>query len=256
MRFDGEQTVLRVYLRNTDHYGKFAAHDTLVERALDHRMAGATVQRGFLGLDCTGKLLESHFWSPAEHVPVVVELVDTPEAIVDFLRVVETVVPEGLVTLRRAKVLLYRSSHASAERARARLNVSESHPETPTLPGAGFPPRRSESDGQVLKVFIREEGLREEEPLFVSIVREAQFRGLAGAAVFRAPLGLGASGKLRGAKLFGGMKDLPVVVEVVDTAAGIRRLLPFLNDATGLALATVEDVWAMRYRREEGWSHL
>ena len=81
MKLEGEQALLRVHLRNTDKHGWVSAADTLVDRAKSHGLAGATVLRGFFGLDVSGKLLESHFWSFIEHVPVIVEFVDSPRAI-------------------------------------------------------------------------------------------------------------------------------------------------------------------------------
>ena len=256
MRLDGEQTVLRIYLRNTDRCGWYSAADSLVERALAWGMAGASVFRGFFGLDATGEILESRFWSLAEHVPVVVEVADAPEAVMNFLEVMERVLPEGLVTLRGRCASLYRRSRSDAEQACAYLTLADPGGKRPDWLAEGLPLIRDGSQGQMLKVFLQGAILWDGEPLYQAIVRQAQYLGLAGAAVFRAPLGLGASGELRRATLFGSVRDLPVVIEVVDTAAGVRRLIPFLDAALGQGLAAVEDVWVMRYRRDDGWSRL
>src|SRR5947199_10628443 len=100
MKLEGEQTLLRVYLRNTDEYGWWrSAADTLVERARKQRLAGATVLRGFFGLDVGGRLLERSRWSVAERRPVVIEFVDSPRVIGAFLSTVAVVVRDGLATL-------------------------------------------------------------------------------------------------------------------------------------------------------------
>ena len=101
MKLEGEQTLLRVHVRNTDRHGWFSppVAETLVRRAMQQGLAGATVLRGFLGLDVTGNLLETGAWSLVEHAPVIVEVVDGPEAIGAFLSVLEEVVLEGLATL-------------------------------------------------------------------------------------------------------------------------------------------------------------
>ena len=85
-------------------------------------MAGATTLRGILGLDVTGQLLESGAWSLVDHVPVVVEIVDSAAAIGRFLSVVEQTVPEGLATLERAHVILYRHGEGAAARGRRTWN--------------------------------------------------------------------------------------------------------------------------------------
>ena len=256
MQLDGEQMALRIYLRNTDRCGVFSAADTLVERALALGMAGASVFRGFFGLDVTGKILESSFWSLTEHVPVIVEVADASEAVVDFLNVVESVLPEGLVALQNRWASLYRRNRSEAERAAMYLMLPDTDGMLPCRLVELFPPLCDGSNGQVLKVFFQGMVLWDGEPLYQAIVRQAQFLGLAVAAVLRAPLGLGASGRLHRAGIFESIRNLPVVIEVLDTATAIRRLLPFLDATLGQGLAAIEDAWVMRYRRDEGWSRL
>src|SRR5438046_10690791 len=94
MKLEGEQALLRIYLRNTDKHGWSAASDVLVERAKKKHLAGATVLRGVFGLDIAGKLLETGRWSLIDHVPVVVEIVDHPHNIGPFLADVDEIVPE------------------------------------------------------------------------------------------------------------------------------------------------------------------
>src|SRR5262245_29741126 len=110
MRLEGEQTLLRVYLRNTDKRGWFSppAAAELVRRARRDGLSGATVLRGIFGLDVASRLLDGSAWSLVEHVPVIVEVVDGARAVGGFLAAVAEVVPEGLATLERAHVLLYR----------------------------------------------------------------------------------------------------------------------------------------------------
>src|SRR5436190_2387968 len=114
MKLEGEQTLLRVYLRNTDRHGWFSppAAEALVQRARKEGLAGATVLRGVFGLDVNGQLLESSAWSLVEHAPVIVEIVDSPQAIGRFLVAVGELVHEGLATLERGHVLLYRRTQA------------------------------------------------------------------------------------------------------------------------------------------------
>lgn len=136
MKLEGEQTLLRVYLRNTDKHGWFAAPaaETLVVRARSEGLAGATVLRGFFGLDVRGHLLETRPWSLVEHAPVIVEFVDKPQAIGRFLSVVDEVVLEGIATLERGHVLVYRHSHEAATRAPMRREMPERVTPLSTLP--------------------------------------------------------------------------------------------------------------------------
>ena len=50
MKREGEQTLLRVFLRSTDHYSWWSgAADTLLGRAMKRGLVGATELEGFLG---------------------------------------------------------------------------------------------------------------------------------------------------------------------------------------------------------------
>src|SRR5215469_16522300 len=146
MRLEGEQTLLRVHLRNTDRHGWFSgsAVEALVSRAKSRGLAGATVWRGFLGLDVKGQLLETRAWSLVDHVPVIVEIVDSARAIGKFLTDVAEIVLEGFAALERAHVLLYR--HRAGE-ASMPLEVPAAISPLSTLPTAEeFPIMRSGED--------------------------------------------------------------------------------------------------------------
>jgi hypothetical protein len=255
MKLEGEQTLLRVYLRNTDKDGWFSppAAELLVQRARSLDLAGATVLRGFFGFDVTGGLLESSKWSLVDHVPVIVEIVDEPRAIGRFLAVIEEVVQSGMATLERGHVLLYRHRRDAAARARMRLEVPG--PVTPfsTLPSPEeFPVMKLSEEGQLLRVFIGESDTWEGEPLYRVIVMKARELGLAGATVLRGPMGFGANSRVHTAKLLELSTDLPVVIEIVDTADKIHELLPFLNDAVTEGMITIEVVRVLRYRHHAG----
>ena len=71
-------------------------------------MAGATTLRGILGLGTHG-IIQRSAWSIVEHVPVIVEIVDSAEKISSFVeRSLCRLMPHGLATLERANVMMYR----------------------------------------------------------------------------------------------------------------------------------------------------
>jgi PII-like signaling protein len=251
MRLEGEQTLLRVHLRSTDKPGWFSASatETLVASAKSEGMAGATVLRGIMGLDATGRLLESSPWSVAECLPVTVEFVDSPGAIGRFLTAVARIVKEGLATLERGHVLLYRQSRAAELRARMHLAMPGPVEPFSTLPSNDeFPIMKSSEDGRLLRVFIGESDVWQGEPLYRAIVLKARELGLAGATVLRGPMGFGANSRMHTTKLLELSTDLPIVIEIVDTAEKLEPLFPFLDLAVGEGLITIEGVRVLKYR--------
>jgi PII-like signaling protein len=253
MKQEGEHTLLRVHLRNTDKHGWFSppAAEALVQRARKEGLAGATILRGFFGLDVTGRLLESAPWSLVEHVPVVVEFVDEPRTIGRFLTAVAELVPEGSATLERAHVIRYRHGN---EKGSMRHTVPAPVEPLSVLPSPEeFPAMKLSENGQLLRIFIGESDAWEGEPLYRAIVLEARRLGLAGATVLRGPIGFGANSRLHTTNFLSLSTDLPILIEIVDSEEKIASLLPFLDETVGEGLITLEAVRVLRYRhgREE-----
>jgi PII-like signaling protein len=253
MKLEGEQTLLRVYLRNTDKYGWWrSAADTLVNRARKRGLAGATVLHGFFGLDIDGQFLEPRLLSITERRPVIIECVDAPEAIGGFLTDVAEIVQEGLATLERARVLLYRSAQHGA---RASLTLAAKGPDPATLPLVEeYPAMELSENGQLLRIFIGESDTSNGEPLYRAIVMKAKELGLAGATVLHGAMGFGANSRMHTSRLLELSTDMPIVVEIVDTSNQIEKLMPFLDAVVAEGMITIEAVKVLRYRHNEAKS--
>ena len=100
----------------------------------------------------------------------------------------------------------------------------------------------------LLRIFIGENDKYEKAPLFEWIVRKAREEGLAGATVLRGLEGYGAHSRLHTAKILRLSSDLPIVIEIVDTADKIEAFLPLIDDAISEGLATIENVEVHFYR--------
>jgi hypothetical protein len=249
MKLEGEQTLLRVYLRNTDKYGLHSAADALVERARRGGLAGTTLLRGIFGLDVSGEILDGKAWTLVQKQPIIVEIVDAPKIIGRFLDVVERIVPEGMATFERAHVLVYRHTEKTARRALAHLQLPAGVTDLSTVPSAEeFPMMKLSQDGQLLRIFIGEADTWQGESLYRAIVLKARELGLAGATVLHGTMGFGANSRVHAAKLLDISTDLPIVVEIVDTADQIERLLPFLDETVQEGMITVEAVRILKYR--------
>jgi PII-like signaling protein len=103
-------------------------------------------------------------------------------------------------------------------------------------------------EGKILRIFIGENDKYEKAPLFEWIVRKAREEGLAGATVLRGLEGYGAHSRLHTAKILRLSSDLPIVIEIVDTADKIEAFLPLIDDAISEGLATIENVEVHFYR--------
>ncbi|HWB12617.1 MAG TPA: DUF190 domain-containing protein [Pirellulales bacterium] len=247
MKFEGEQILLRVYLRSTDRHGWQTAAEAVVERAKKTGLRGATLLRGICGLDHRGQLLCPGAWSLVERVPVIVEIVDEARAIGSFLSTLSEVIPEGIASLERAHVLIYRHGTGAATGEQP-LRVPAAIVDLSTLPPAeDFPIMKLSEEGRLLRVFVGESDVCKGEPLFRAIVHRARDLGLAGATVLRGAMGFGAASRVHTSRLLEVSTDLPIVIEIVDTAEKIDSLLPFLDETVGEGMITIESVRVLRY---------
>jgi PII-like signaling protein len=245
VKLEGERTLLRVHLRNTDKFGLARATDVLVGKARSAGLAGATVLRGILGLDVRGQLLESAAWSLVEHVPVVVEFVDSPQAIGRFLAELDAIIPEGIATLEQVHVLVYRHERGTAGLRRDIPGPITAGAALP--PNEEFPIMKLSETGQLLRIFIGESDDWHGTPLYRAIVLKAKELGLAGATVLRGPMGFGANSRVHTANLLELSTDLPIVIEIVDSAEKVQTLLPFLDETVAEGMITLESVRVLRY---------
>ena len=79
-------------------------------------------------------------------------------------------------------------------------------------------------------------------PLYEAVLEEARKAGLAGATVFKGRLGFGERRRLRGPTALGLGEDLPVVIELVDSAKALRAFLPHLRAIAPRARVTATPV--------------
>ena len=82
----------------------------------------------------------------------------------------------------------------------------------------------------LLRVFIGESDKLGHLPLHEVIVKKARDAGLAGATVLKGVLGYGATARIRTTKILDLSADLPMVVEIVDTAEKIEAFRPLLAE--------------------------
>jgi hypothetical protein len=241
----GEQVLLRVYLQSADRPPHAPTYERIVKAARQEGLAGATVLKGIMGLGSRG-LIPAAGWSLSEHVPVIVEFVDAGDRIDAFLGLLEQHLINGLATLERANVMIYRQR---AQDPTGALHLAEALWPLSTLPR--LQPRtrmRINEDGILLRIFIGESDQFAGRPLYEAIVQKVRELGLAGATVLRGSEGFGANSVVHKAKLLEMSTDLPIVIEIVDVKEKVQLILPHLEQMVEEGMITMEYVTILMYR--------
>jgi uncharacterized protein len=100
----------------------------------------------------------------------------------------------------------------------------------------------------LLRIFLGEGDEYRHRPLFKAIVTRARELGLAGATVLRGRMGFGQSQRLHNASILRLSFDLPMILEIVDTAEKIEAFLPELRKMMPTGLITAERARIIRYQ--------
>jgi hypothetical protein len=107
-RFAGERTLMRVFIGESDKFHGRPLYEALVELFRSKGMAGATVLRGVSGFGAASTLHTDKVLRLSLDLPIIIEVVETQEAIDAILPELDKMIGGGLITLERAKVILYR----------------------------------------------------------------------------------------------------------------------------------------------------
>jgi PII-like signaling protein len=100
-----ESVLLRIFTGDNHRYQHLPLYEAIVLKARELHLAGATVLHGILGFGKSSRLHESNPLMLSSDLPVVIEIVDDKEKINAFLPVLEQVMPSGLITLERARIV-------------------------------------------------------------------------------------------------------------------------------------------------------
>lgn len=108
MQLPEDSEILRIFIGESDKHEGRPLYEAIVEEARRRGMAGATVLRGMLGFGVHSRLHSAKVLRISEDLPMVVEIVDKPERIEAFIPDLEKMVADGLVTIEKVKVIVYR----------------------------------------------------------------------------------------------------------------------------------------------------
>ena len=108
MDFSDDAVLLRIFLGEDDLHDNRLLYAAIVEKALEMKMAGATVLPGPQGFGHSRRVRSELNVEARPHGPVVVKIVDSEARIERFLPVLDGMLESGLVTLEKVRARHYR----------------------------------------------------------------------------------------------------------------------------------------------------
>ncbi len=108
--------LLRIFIGESDKHQALPLYEWIVKKARETGMAGATVLRGMQGFGADSRMHTAKILRLFQDLPIVIELVDTPEKVEAFISIIDPVIKEGLMTTERIHVRFYRANHKKRSR--------------------------------------------------------------------------------------------------------------------------------------------
>ena len=110
--FKGERVLMRIHIGERDKYKGKPLYQEIVELLRRKQYAGATVLRAIMGFGASSHVRTDRFGELSIDLPIIVECVETQDKIEAILPELDEMIGGGLITLERARVIMYRPAGA------------------------------------------------------------------------------------------------------------------------------------------------
>jgi uncharacterized protein len=110
MQIPHEAVLLRIFIGESDRHEHRPLYESIVLKAREAHLAGATVLRGPMGFGKSSRLHTAKILRLSMDLPMVIEIVDSEEKIRAFLPRLDGLITGGLVTMEKVQVLEYRGA--------------------------------------------------------------------------------------------------------------------------------------------------
>jgi PII-like signaling protein len=246
-----DNAMLCIYLNVNDKCHRVELYRAIIEAARHFPIAGASVFPVEVGYGAHRRIHDAASEYTSFEIPIVIELVDTAAKLSQFGNELQTMMREGLLTLRPVRIVRY--THAlEQESADSRAPSSDPVPLQVTKQNEeGSKSVKIEGEARRVTAYIGSADTWGGRNLAMAIVEQCRKLGMAGVTVSRGIMGFGKHSIIHKAHFLGLSDDLPEKIEVVDRAEAIDRLLPVLDAMMGGGLIVIEDVHVARYCHDE-----
>jgi PII-like signaling protein len=227
----GPAKKVTIFINEDTQHHMTALHDSIMTFLMHKGVSGATATRAFSGFGSHQILHTPKIEVLAQHLPIRIEFVDTPEKVEEVLPTLYEMVSDGLVEVQDTTVVkLTRKS---------------------TKPEPKLAHQRKEGHAKLLRVFLGEADKWHGEPLYDAIVKRLRMLDIAGATVYRGILGYGAKGHEHKKSFFHVSRDMPIMMSVVDSPEKIAEAAAAIEGMLEDGLIVISDADIVRLVRSQ-----
>ncbi len=225
----GPAKKVTIYINETAKYHLQSLHDAILTYLMHKGISGATATRAFAGFGSHQQLHTLKIEVLSVDLPIRIEFIETAEKVDEVLPTLYEMVSDGLIEVQDTTVVRHARKRSGPE---------------PKLPH-----ERRQGAAKLLRVFMGAADKWHGEPLYDAIVKKLRMMEIAGATVYRGILGYGAKGHEHKRSFFHPMRDLPVMVTVIDAPEKIEAAAAVIEEMLEDGLIVLSDVDIVRLVR-------
>jgi PII-like signaling protein len=225
----GPAKKVTIYINEDTQHHLTALHDSIMAFLINKGINGATATRAFSGFGSHQMLHTPKVEVLAQHLPIRIEFIESPEKVEEVLPTLYEMVSDGLIEVQDTNVVKHARKSPKSE-------PKHSH-------------ERMEAQARMLRVFIGEADKWHGEPLYDAIVKKLRMLDIAGATVYRGILGYGAKGHQHKQSFFHVSRDMPIMLSVIDSAEKIATAAEAIEGMLEDGLIVVSDADIVRLVR-------
>jgi PII-like signaling protein len=225
----GPAKKVTIYINEDTQHHLTALHDSIMAFLINKGINGATATRAFSGFGSHQMLHTPKVEVLAQHLPIRIEFIESPEKVEEVLPTLYEMVSDGLIEVQDTNVVKHARKSPKSE-------PKHSH-------------ERMEGQARMLRVFIGEADKWHGEPLYDAIVKKLRMLDIAGATVYRGILGYGAKGHQHKQSFFHVSRDMPIMLSVIDSAEKIATAAEAIEGMLEDGLIVVSDADIVRLVR-------
>jgi PII-like signaling protein len=227
----GPAKKITIYVNEDTRYHHEPLYEAILTYLLHNGASGATASHCLAGFGEHRQMHTPKIEALAEHIPVRIEFIDTPERLDALLPTLYEMVSDGLIEVQDTNL------------------VKVGRKESPSPDAKQH--QRQQGTAKMLRVFLGEADRLDGEPLYEAIMKRLRMTEIAGATVYRGILGYGAKGHTHRASFLHISKDLPIMISVVDTPEKIAAAIAIVEQMLEDGLIVVSDADFVRLIRSQ-----
>lgn len=189
------------------------------------QVAGATLFRADAGFGAHHTLHDPQSEYLAEHCPVRIEFIETPQKVDELLPTLYEMVTDGLLAVQDVTVMKSVSK-----------DVKQKSPESEPVK------KVVNAQAKLVRIYLGESDQSKGEPLFEAILKKLRMMDFSGATVYRGILGYGAKGHMHKAGMFRLSRDLPIMISVVEKPERAEELVEMVAGMMQDGIIVTSDV--------------